>query len=242
MPGVGERLEQLREELRRDWRPASPPHTRAKRKRSRVRARDIAIGTLRVVGIVALPFLAYVRSAIVVYEHSASSWLSLGIAALVTVGIVALYCAWFARRFKGRAKVERMIRWVALPTAAAWCAYSAIYLARVNAKSDDVHSYYSTVHPVLRVALSTVILIDADLVITDTRRVAEDYPRMGLPVNERTLHYGQRDGWVHAVDLRTRGHNEVANRLVQFYFWSMGFSTLRHVGTADHLHVQLRLP
>ncbi|HMC55073.1 MAG TPA: hypothetical protein VKH19_07895, partial [Gemmatimonadaceae bacterium] len=87
---------------------------------------------------------------------------------------------------------------------------------------------------------STVILFDDDLVITDARRVAADYPRMGLPVNDRTMHYGQSDGWVHAVDLRTRGHNEIANRLVQFYFWSMGFSTLRHVGTADHLHVQLR--
>jgi hypothetical protein len=28
---------------------------------------------------------------------------------------------------------------------------------------------------------------------------------------------------------------------VQLYFWSMGFSTLRHVGTADHLHVELPL-
>jgi len=33
----------------------------------------------------------------------------------------------------------------------------------------------------------------------------------------------------------------VRNRLVQAYFWSMGFATLRHVGTADHLHVELPL-
>jgi len=26
---------------------------------------------------------------------------------------------------------------------------------------------------------------------------------------------------------------------VQLYFWSMGFDTKRHVGTADHLHVEL---
>jgi len=25
------------------------------------------------------------------------------------------------------------------------------------------------------------------------------------------------------------------------YFWSMGFATLRHVGTGDHLHVELPL-
>jgi hypothetical protein len=124
----------------------------------------------------------------------------------------------------------------------AWTLYSAFYLARVNAKSDDVRDYYSAVHPILRLALSTVILVDPDLVVTDTRREASDYSRMGLPVNDRTFHYQLADGWVHAVDLRTVGRSEIKNRMVQFYFWTMGFSTLRHVGTADHLHVQLRLP
>ena len=89
------------------------------------------------------------------------------------------------------------------------------------------------------VALSTIVLVDPDLVVTDMGRVPESYRRMGLPVNHRTKHYRQSDGWVHAVDLRTRGRGEIRNRVVQLYFWSMGFSTLRHVGTADHLHVQL---
>jgi len=53
------------------------------------------------------------------------------------------------------------------------------------------------------------------------------------------LHYPQPDGYVHAIDLRTAGRGFVRNRLVQAYFWSMGFVTLRHVGTADHLHVEL---
>ena len=109
----------------------------------------------------------------------------------------------------------------------------------MNAKSDEVHGYFLSVHPILRVALSTVILGDPDLVITDMTRVRADYGRMGLPVNDHTMHYVQRDGWVHAVDLRTQGRSEIVNRAVQLYFWGMGFSTLRHVGTADHLHVQL---
>jgi hypothetical protein len=70
-------------------------------------------------------------------------------------------------------------------------------------------------------------------------RTPADYGRMGLPVNDRTKHYVQSDGWVHAVDIRTRERNELENRSIQLYFWLMGFSTLRHVGTADHLHVQL---
>jgi hypothetical protein len=64
---------------------------------------------------------------------------------------------------------------------------------------------------------------------------------MGLPVHDSSLHYAQPDGYVHAVDLRTIGRREVKNRLVQLYFALMGFATLRHVGTADHLHVELPL-
>jgi len=243
MPSVTERLAELRKEVLRDFRAVPKPRATRRRKRTRGEwTRAVAVGTLRVTGIVALPFLAYVRSSVFFYQHSTPSYVALMLGALVTLGVVAAYTVWFARRFTGRAKAERMLRWVALPTAAAWCLYSAIYLARVNAKSDAVHAYYSSVHPILRVALSTVILVDPDLVITDTRRVASDYGRMGLPVNERTLHFDQRDGWVHAVDLRTRERNELQNRFVQLYFWTMGFSTLRHVGTADHLHVQLRFP
>ena len=48
-----------------------------------------------------------------------------------------------------------------------------------------------------------------------------------------------------AVTLRFRfgpaaGRSAVRNRLVQWYFAGMGFATLRHVGTADHLHVAIR--
>jgi multisubunit Na+/H+ antiporter MnhB subunit len=239
---VNARLEELRKDAQREWRAAQKTFAPATRKKKSRRAlwADIALAVVRGAAIVALPFVAYVRTSVFFYNHSAPSWLALTGGALLTLGVVAAYVAWFARRFRGRAKVERMLRWVALPTVVAWCLYSAIFLARVNAKSDEVHRYYSSVHPILRVALSTIILVDPDLVITDSRRVAEDYVRMGLPVNDRTLHYRQRDGWVHAVDLRTRERSALKNRVVQFYFWSMGFSTLRHVGTADHLHVQLR--
>src|SRR5262249_21354994 len=78
------------------------------------------------------------------------------------------------------------------------------------------------------------------LVITDMARKPSDYARMGLPTNDKSMHYEQPDGWVHAVDLRTKSNGEITNWAVQRYFDVMGFSTLRHVGTADHLHVQMR--
>lgn len=194
----------------------------------------------KVTAAIALPFFLLVRVSVYAYGRGAPPWLAIGCGMLLTMGVVAMYGAWLSRRFHGQARLAVVARWVAIPIVAAWCAYATFYLARVNAKSDEVHGYFSTVHPILRVALSTVILFDADLVITDMARVPADYSRMGLPRNDQTRHYVQADGWVHAVDLRTRERGVVENRLVQLYFWTMGFSTRRHVGTADHLHVELR--
>ena len=169
----------------------------------------------------------------------ASGWIAILLSAILTLGTVFATVILIARRFRRRLRVPTAVKWATLPVVFTWCAYAAFYLSRVNVKSDAVRAYYSSVHPILRVALSTIVLVDPDLVVTDMGRVPQDYRRMGLPVNDRTKHYRQADGWVHAVDLRTRGRGIIRNRLVQLYFWSMGFSTLRHVGTADHLHVEL---
>ncbi len=84
-----------------------------------------------------------------------------------------------------------------------------------------------------------LILVDRDLLITDGSRQPEDYKRMGLKTNNHSLHYKQSDGFSHALDIRTKGRPEWLNKTVQIYFRLMGFNTLRHVGTADHLHVSL---
>jgi hypothetical protein len=61
-------------------------------------------------------------------------------------------------------------------------------------------------------------------------------------VNEASLHFAQDDGFVHALDIRTTERHEWSNRAVELGFWALGFNSLRHVGTADHLHLSLRLP
>jgi hypothetical protein len=195
--------------------------------------------SIKALAVIALPFLVYVRASVYLYRHGAHPWIAIIASAILTFGVVFGLIILVARRFRQRARVRMVVSWAALPLVFTWCIYAAFYLSRVNIKSNDVRAYYSAVNPILRVALSTIVLVDPDLVVTDMGRVARDYRRMGLPVNDRTKHYRQRDGWVHAVDLRTRGHGEIRNRAVQLYFWSMGFDTLRHVGTADHLHVQL---
>jgi hypothetical protein len=192
--------------------------------------------------ILVLPFLVLVRGAVFFYEHGrVPAWLALLTAALLTVAVVTAYASWLSHQLTGQRRVWLLAKWVAVPFVVFYCGYALLYLSRVNAKDEPVRAYYTTLHPLLRLGLSTWILVDPDIVVTDTRRSREDYPRMKLPVNEASLHYRQADGWVHAVDLRTgAGRGWLRSRVVQVYFWAMGFDTLRHVGTADHLHVELR--
>jgi hypothetical protein len=235
------RLEELRKEVKRELRPVMQP---VKRVAALVQRPSLPLGLVLGLGkfalILALPFLVYVRSAVGLYSQGGvSPVLSVIGAGMITAGLLALYAGWLSRRFKGRARAESIMRWVAIPTLVAWCVYSLLYLASANAKSDEVRQEYRSMHPVLRIAVATAIMGDGDLVLTDSRRVAGDYARMGLRVNDRTKHYAQKNGWVHAVDLRTNGRGEIRNRALQGYFSLMGFQTLRHVGTADHLHIQL---
>lgn len=200
----------------------------------------LAWAAARLAVLFVLPFLALVRMASFWYlHHHSSPWVALAAGVVCTLGLVTSYAAWISHRLTGRVRLGTLTRRVALPLVVAYCGYTLLYLSSGNAKSDQVRAYYLSLHPVLRVALSTWILVDSDLLITDLTRRPADYAVMGLPVHDGSLHYTQPDGYVHAADLRTIGRSEVKNRLVQLYFALMGFATLRHVGTADHLHVEL---
>jgi hypothetical protein len=237
---IAARLEKLKREVREEWQQRSRAVRRfAKRAWRRETVVALVLASLKALAGVTLPFLVYVRASVYLYRHGADPWIAILLAALITCGIVSGFVMLLARRCRRRAGVPTVVKWAAVPVVFTWCVYAAFYLSRVNVKTENVRAYYSAVNPILRVALSTIVLVDPDLVVTDMGRVRKDYRRMRLPVNERTKHYIQADGWVHAVDLRTRGRGMIRNRVVQLYFWSMGFSTLRHVGTADHLHVQL---
>ena len=250
MDGIAVKLERLKREAAREWKRKwrqklrqAAPATSAE---WRALAGAVAAGLLKVFLIIALPFAVLVRGAVFIYQHGQTSvWLAVLTSAFLTATVVTAYAVWLARKFTnrggrgGRALMMPLAKWVALPLVVFYCGYSLLYLASVNAKSEPVRAYYRSVHPLLRLALSTLILVDRDMLITDSGRLPEDYGRMGLPANTRTRHYKQADGWIHAVDLRTTGSGVIKNRGVQFYFWLMGFDTRRHVGTADHLHVEL---
>lgn len=194
----------------------------------------------KVLLVVALPFLVMVKVAVLLYTRDAMpTALALAGGTLCTAAVVTGYGAWVWHRLTKRVRLALVARRFALPFALAYSVYALVYFSSAHAKSDRVRAYYGSLHPLLRVALSTLILIDRDMVVTDLTRRPQDYALMRLPQNDGSLHYVQSDGYAHAADLRTAGRSWVKNRLVQLYFWSMGFGTLRHTGTADHLHVEL---
>jgi len=89
------------------------------------------------------------------------------------------------------------------------------------------------VHPLLRLALSTLILVDRDMLITDSGRLPEDYGRMGITDQQPHRHYKQADGWIHAVDLRTtrpRRHQEPRGAVLLLADGIRDSKTRRHGG------------
>lgn len=238
-------LERLRVEARKEFEQrrkrdvAAAKATRAKPRPSP----SLALGVLKFATLAALPFAVLVRVSVYVYSHTPTSpWLALMGGVGATVLVATAYGAWLSRKLTGHARVRLVLKWVALPLVVGYTSYALLYLSSANTKSEDVRAHFRSVHPVLRLALSTVVMADRAIVVTDMARDINDYHRMGLPANEKSLHREQDDGWVHAVDLRTAGRSGIKNLFVSLYFRSMGFATLRHVGTADHLHVALPPP
>jgi len=190
-----------------------------------------------------LPFVLLVRGGVFAYQEWAlGTWLALLVSAAASALLLGLY-AWGVSHRLGVGKgIKKVLVRSAFAVGIAYVGYGLVFVASENVKSDDLVAEYTGVHPLLRVASSLLILVDPASVITDAGRTTEDYWLMGLPPNEASLHFEQASGYVHALDFRTRGRPEWRNRVVELAFWALGFHSLRHVGTADHLHVSLRLP
>jgi hypothetical protein len=237
------RLNQLKKEVDKEFRvqqKKSRRKSRARTKDWKALARDAAGFTATALILGALPFFALIRGA--VYLHAIkgfSTWVALLGGVLVTMLIVTAYGYQLAGRLKDKPPVRMVALRFAVPLVAFYAVYSVVYLSSTHFKSPRERAYYGTIHPLLRVALATVVMFDRQVVITDVARRPSDYVRMGLPVNHGSMHLRQADGYVRAIDVRTSRRGWLRNTLSVIYFRMMGFNTLRHVGTADHLHVEL---
>lgn len=191
--------------------------------------------------VVVVPLVLLLRGSLELHAAAGTGvGLSLAGGAAGALLILGLLIAGMAAALGLPGGLRRILARVAMLVAAGWVVSGLFFVAAENAKGDDVAAEYRDLHPFLRIASATLILFDRGAVLTDASRTVEDYEAMGLPANEASRHFEQPDGWVHALDLRTAGRPEWRNRGVALGFQAMGFETLRHVGTADHLHISLR--
>ena len=198
---------------------------------------------LRLLFFIVLPFFLLIRVSVYFYlTLQVFPWLAVIGGILSSAIVLLLYVLYHLYNFTGSlGSLNRIKRtyWVVTALVLVYCAPGLLYLSTSNAKNEEVRKEFRTLHPVLRMGISTLTLVDKNLILTDANRYPEDYGKMGLPTKNHSLHYKQSNGFVHAVDLRTRGKGELRNRMVSWYFRALGFNTLRHVGTADHLHVSI---
>ena len=158
---------------------------------------------------------------------------------MATIFLLLIYMYFFFRKYHNKKLLMKFSLIASGTLVLSFCIYGLMYISSVNAKTDDIRQVYRSMHPIMRVAIATTTLADGDLVVTDIKRSPEDYAAMGLPVNESSLHFPQESGYVHAIDLKTKGRPEFRNFVLNASLRLMGLETIRHVGTADHLHVAL---
>lgn len=214
-------------------------------RRARLRALPLRVAHwVAIVAVLAiLPFALLIRGGVFAFqEWGLPTWPALMLSATGSALLLGAYAWAISRRLGASQGIRKLFTRAAMGVGIAYVVYGLVFIASENVKSEEIQAQYASVHPLLRIAASALILVDPASVITDAGRTPEDYWLMGLPTNEASLHFEQETGYVHALDLRTNGRPEWRNRAVELGFWALGFHSLRHVGTADHLHLSLRMP
>ena len=195
---------------------------------------------LIVLGMGIIPFFILIKTAVILnVSKDINGWVSLLGGILASTFLIGLYVLFLFRNVKNKKLISQFGFGGVAALVGGFCIYGLLYLSSVNAKTEDVREVYRSLHPILRVAVATTTLAEKDLVITDIKRTKEDYISWGLSPAESSMHYEQEDGFVHAIDLRTIGHSELRNTTLEWSLRAMGLKIIRHVGTADHLHVAL---
>ncbi len=203
----------------------------------------VLLNVLKVIFLLVFPFIVLIRGSVFLHEQYALyPWFSIAGGVLATAVILLVYFVFLRQQFTGEIgnfKTWRNSYWVVLCIVVIYCLPGLLFLSATNAKHPEVRKEFTSLHPILRLGISNILLLDRRLIITDASRFPEDYRKMGLARKNYSLHYRQKNGFAHAVDIRVGDRSIVRNWLLEQYFRAMGFRTLRHVGTADHLHVSL---
>lgn len=199
------------------------------------------------IGVVPFAFFCFIlmlRGSIsLYYAHGFNVWLTLAIFSFLALILLLIYMLVAVRKIWGRWLLSYTLlkgkSIVALLILLGCYVYVWNQFSDGHAKSPLVYGEAHQLHPFLTLSVSTFLIVDRGLVVTDIARMPDDYAAMGLRTNDRSLHFAQEDGYVYAVDIRTNGRSEIRNALVKAFFYAMGFNTIRHTGSADHLHISL---
>lgn len=205
---------------------------------------SVLIKIFKALVVLILPFVVLIRGATYFHgKYDMGPWMSLGGGMLITVILLSIYMTVFRGMISSRlggVQAFKRRTYFALAALLGYCIHGLFFISSANLKNPALSEEMRQLHPIVRMAVSTIVMLDKDLVITDATRKSADYEKMGLPVNERSLHYPQADGYAYAIDLRTNGRSGLRNMAIQNYFRLMGFKTLYHTGTAPHLHISLK--
>ena len=190
-----------------------------------------------------LPFILLIRISVFAHtQYDLGAYTSLLVGGLSTCVLLIFYFTVIHQFITGKigdyAGVKRRSL-IAMLVVLLYGFHALFFFSSGQVKSQELRLEFLEMHPLLRLSTSTLAYMDEKLVLTDAERVPEDYQKMGLPSKSSSLHYKQADGYVYALDLRVKNRSEFRNMLVTLYYRMMGFKTLRHVGTADHLHISL---
>ncbi len=201
------------------------------------------LGLAGLVMLVLLPFIVLIKGATLAYFAGMSPFVSLAAGTFAVSIVLVIYLIAIDKGFNRRRHLKFNTKlWIAISVVFVFNGYALFVLNKENVKDQQIAKEYNDVHPILRLGVRIWSIFDPSLVITDMSRSARDYRRMRLRTNRRSLHFEQlHDRYVHAIDLRTTGRTEFRNWTTNVVMVMMGFKTLRHVGTADHLHVELPL-
>ena len=194
--------------------------------------------------LLAFPFWLFLRGNIWLYEAQGwNHWLAITAMAFIVFIVVRVMVLmlwdWLAGPQNLTRNTIKFQKYLVGILVLGYVGITLLNLSGDNAKSEKIQNEYRELHPFLRMAVGTWVWLDGNLMITDGARVPEDYKKMGLKSKKNSLHYKQSTGYVHAMDLRTKGRGELRNTLLKGYFQLLGFNTLRHHGTGDHLHISL---
>jgi len=199
---------------------------------------------IKFIFLLVFPFILLIRGAVYFHDaHHLPPYMAIAGGVLMTVVALFIYFSFLYGKISGKfgnsGSIKRRFI-IAFLFVFLYAMHGIFYYSGKNMKNAELKDEITKVHPILRLSVSTVIHLDKGLIITDANRAPEDYKKMGLKSIKNSLHYPQSSGYSHALDLRTNNRSELRNTLLINYFRLMGFRTLRHVGTADHLHVSLK--